>query len=141
MEDHAWRRSWPRSEKGYLGSRPKRRTRRAGHDRRELPQAIAYFRKPYIAEVERVSKVITVNMSTEKTPNKIKRVWTELGKGPRRALIVGWPVCIMVSTYIASQMSHRSHRAVEFGFFWSLIYYWPLVLICLWIYRGFRADK
>ena len=92
-----------------------------------------------------VSRVITVNMSTEEAPNKIKRVWTELGKGPRRALIVGWPVCIMVSTYIADQIRNSSSYGPstygERGFIWSLLAYWPLVLIGLWIYRGFKADK
>ena len=92
--------------------------------------------------MNRVSRVITVNMSAEEAPNKIKRVWTELGKGPRRALIVGWPVCIMVSAYIANQMANSLINSnEELAVTWSLLVYWPLVLIGLWIYRGFKADK
>jgi len=84
-------------------------------------------------------------MSTEETPNKIKRVWTELGKGPKRALIVAWPVCIIISTYLADQSSVHtlsvSHEYGPWGFISSLLGYWPLVLIGLWIYRGFKADQ
>ena len=81
-------------------------------------------------------------MSTEEAPNKIKGVWTELGKGPRRALIVGWPVCIVASILIGRGIDNKDYYGYgEAGFIWSLLVYWPLVLIGLWIYRGFKADK
>ena len=68
--------------------------------------------------------------------DRIKRAWRELGKGPRRALLAGWVLAFIVGVTIVDNQAYSS-RNEELPFI-LLGVYWPLVLIGLWIYRGFK---
>lgn len=72
--------------------------------------------------------------SVEWMGRRMARAWSELGKGPKRAILLGmflsWVLWIPVTPYWGRDMLNA---ILIFPFL-----YWAMVFAGLWVYRGFK---
>ncbi len=78
----------------------------------------------------------TGDSSTEGLQTRATRAWTEIPKGPRRAIVLGFIVSWALWIPIAKEVFNYNEEGGAIALF--PFFYWALVFGGLWVYRGFK---